>query len=128
MLAITSLLCAGCGRGRQTIEGTVTLDDRPLEQGYINFRPMQGAKGPPAGAPIRQGKYAIRGLKDPLEGSFRVEITALGKTGRTTADDRGRRHDVEGQVLPARYNVQSRLQEEIKPGQRNEFSFSLTSK
>jgi hypothetical protein len=127
VLAIGAILCAavGCG-GRQTLEGTVTLDDRPLEQGYINFRPASTAKGPPVGAPIQQGKYAIA-PESELEGNFRVEITALGKTGGTVRDASGANIDIEGQVLPARYNTDSQLQAEIKPHQRNEAAFPLKS-
>ena len=126
VLATIVLSIAGCGGG-QTIEGTVTLNDRPLEQGYINFRPMPGAKGPPVGAPIEQGKYVLTS-KDSLQGDFRVEITSLGKTGKKARDDAGRSIDIEGQVLPARYNSQSKLQVQIKSGQRNQFPFPLTSK
>jgi hypothetical protein len=117
---------AGCG-ARQTIEGRVTVDDRPLAEGYINFRPLADAKGPPVGGPIEQGAYAIQ-AKTALEGRFRVEITAMGKTGKTYIDESGARVDVEGQVLPAQYNAQSTLEAELKPRQRNEFSFPLKSK
>ena len=126
VLSAIPCIAVGCG-GRQTVEGTVTLDDRPLEQGYINFRPTSAAKGPPVGGPVEQGKYAIQ-PESPLEGGFRVEITAMGKTGRKVSDGTGARIDIEGQVLPARYNTESKLQEEIKPRQRNEFLFSLKSK
>jgi hypothetical protein len=126
VLSAIPWIAAGCG-GRQTIEGTATLDDRPLEQGYINFRPMPGAKGPPVGGPIEKGKYVIE-PKAPLGGSFRVEITAMGKTGRKITDGAGARIDIEGQILPARYNAESTLQVEIKPRQCNKFPFSLKSK
>lgn len=124
---IVWLLAGGFGCSRQTIQGTVTLDDRPLAQGYINFRPMPGAKGPPVGGPIDQGKYLLQ-PNSALEGDFRVEITMVGKTGAKTRDDRGHQIDIEGQVLPARYNTESKLQAQIKPGRRNEFPFSVTSK
>lgn len=126
VLSAVPWIAIGCG-SRQTIEGTVTVDERPLEQGYINFRPTSNAKGPPVGGPIEQGKYAIR-PQSPLEGSFRVEVTALGKTGRKTSDGAGARVDIEGQVLPACYNTESTLQVEIKPRQQNEFKFPLKSK
>lgn len=131
MIALATALlllgsCVGCGR--QTVEGKVTLDGRPLEQGYITFRPKPDTEGPGAGAPIEQGDFLIEGLDDPLDGSYRVEITAKGKTGQTTVDGTGRRREAEGQILPARYNTQSTLEAEVKPGQRNEFTFPLVSK
>jgi hypothetical protein len=124
-IAALLLLVAGCG-GRQTIEGTVTLDDQPLEQGYITFRPMKNVAGAPIGGPIENGKFAIQ-PKEPLAGDFRVEITSLGKTGKKARDDKGKSIDVEGQVLPARYNSESTLQAQLKPRQRNEFPFPLTT-
>ena len=126
VLSVIPWIAVGCG-SRQMLEGTVTLDDRPLEQGYINFRPTAQAKGPPIGGPIAKGTYAIQ-PESPMEGDFRVEITALGKTGRQMRDGVGARVDIEGQVLPARYNTNSTLQVAIKPRQRNEFPFSLKSK
>ena len=45
-----SALFSGCGRsGREAIEGTVTLDGKPLEKGYITFRPQSGTASPSAG-------------------------------------------------------------------------------
>jgi hypothetical protein len=126
VLATLPWIVAGC-RGRQTIEGTVTLDGRPLERGYINFRPMTGAKGPTLGGAIEQGNYAIQSTV-PLEGHFRVEITALGKTGNKFSDETGKEFDVEGQVLPERYNAKSTLQVEIQRGKCHVFPFLLQSK
>ncbi len=117
--------CGGCSRG--TIEGTVTLDGQPLAEGYVNFRPEPGTHGSGAGAPVENGEFAIEGLAEPLAGSYRVEITATGKTGKMTIDGSGQKREAEGQILPDRYNTQSTLQEEVKPGQPNEFTFKLTS-
>jgi hypothetical protein len=127
IIAMSAVAWMAAGCGRQSIEGTVTLDDQAMEKGYINFRPMAEGKGQPVGAPIENGKYAIR-PQAPMQGPFRVEITAMGKTGKKTGRGAGARIDIEGQVLPSRYNADSKLQVEIKPAQRNEFPFSLKSK
>jgi len=71
------------------------------------------------------------GVDTNTDGAFRldiVEITSLGKTGRKTRAESGALVDMEGQVLPARYNTKSTLQAHVKPGQRNEFPFEVTSK
>jgi hypothetical protein len=117
---------AGCG-GRQSLEGKVLLDDRPLELGYINFRPLSDAQGPPIGGPIENGWYSIRPAS-VLKGPFRVEITALGKTGKKGLSETGVLMDLEGQVLPDRYNAKSTLRVDIEPYKRNKFPFSLKSK
>lgn len=130
MIALVTILVifasGGCSR-RQTTEGTVTLDGEPLRQGYINFRPEEGTHGSGAGAPIEQGEFVVEGLTEPLDGSYRVEITAMGKTGKMTIDGSGQRREAEGQVLPAAYNTRSTLQAQVKPGQPNEFTFTLAS-
>jgi hypothetical protein len=124
-LLISLASCGGCSRG--TIEGTVTLDGQPLAEGYVNFRPEPGTHGSGAGTPVENGEFVIEGLAEPLAGSYRVEITATGKTGTMTVDGSGQRREAEGQILPDRYNTQSTLQAEVKPGQPNEFTFKLTS-
>ena len=127
VLGVIPWLAAGCG-GRQTVEGTVTLDDRPLEQRLHQLPAFDGRQGA-ARRRLRSKKASTpSGRRLPLEGRFRVEITAMGKTGKKLRDETGTRIDVEGQVLPARYNTQSTLEVEIKPGQRNEFPFSMKSK
>ena len=59
-----ALLICGCGGagGRQSIEGTVTLDGKPLEKGQITFVPQSGTQGPTAGAEIIAGRFAIPAL------------------------------------------------------------------
>lgn len=127
--AILLTALAGCGSGNpQTVAGTVTLDQRPLEQGYINFRPVQGATGPTVGSPIEKGRYTLPKQAAPLVGKFRIEITAAGKTGRKQLDDSGRPVEAEEQILPARYNRQSTLEAELKPGAANQLDFSVASR
>ena len=64
----------------------------------------------------------------PLEGSYRVEITAKGETGRKTVDGSGQRRSAEGQILPPRYNKESTLTADIKRKQESELVFELSSK
>jgi hypothetical protein len=127
LAALIPCLATGCGGSKQGLEGKVTLDDRPLANGYITFRPLAAAKGPTVGGPIEDGRYAIQS-KIPLEGQFRVEITAMGKTGQKCSDDAGHQFDVEAQILPACYNTKSELDVTIEPKKNHDFPFSLKSK
>src|SRR5690349_18217501 len=68
----------GCSDGRVEISGQVTMAGKPLERGTISFLPLDG-KGNSAGAKIEDGTYQS---KDVLPGKKRVEITAVGKTGK----------------------------------------------
>lgn len=126
-LLATSL---GCGHGgRMSVEGTVTLDGRPLEKGDIQFNPLPGTTGPTAGAEIVDGKYAIPPSGGPFVGKYRVEITAAGLTGRKVPDLRSNGMiDEYAQILPARYNSESQLESEVTASGPNRFDFELTSK
>lgn len=52
------LFAAGCGGGRANVEGQVTFDGQPVEQGTIVFEPVDG-KGAAAGGTIQNGKYRL---------------------------------------------------------------------
>ena len=126
VLVLLTVCLAGCRP--QSVEGTVTLDGQPLQDGYIAFLPQKNTKGPGAGAPILAGKFVIDKSDGPLEGSYRVEITAKGETGRKTVDGSGQQRSAEGQILPKRYNKESTLTAEIRRKQENELVFELSSK
>ena len=112
-----------------SVEGTVTLDGRPLEQGAIQFNPISGTTSPTAGAEVVNGKYAIAAAGGPLAGKFTVQITAVGQTGRKIRDLRTNEMvDEYGECLPARYNSQSELTATVSEEGPNRFDFALKSK
>ena len=119
--------CGGTG-GRQSIEGTVTLDGQPLEKGQITFVPKQGTQGPTAGAEIAGGKFTIPAAGGTFSGKFRVEITASHATGKKVTDHfTGQLVDAYEQFIPAKYNTQSQLEADVKAGAANRFEFAVTS-
>jgi hypothetical protein len=128
VIGLSSLL--GCGHGgRVSVEGTVTLDGRPLGKGQIQFSPLPGSTGPTAGADVVDGKFAIAPADGPFAGKFRVQISQVGLTGRKVLDPRSNSMVAEyAQILPARYNTESRLEAEVTSGGPNRLEFALTSK
>ena len=58
-LLVTAVL-TGCSneRAQGTVEGTVTLNSQPLEQGLIRFVPVDG-KSQPADGMISSGKFIL---------------------------------------------------------------------
>ena len=126
---VALLPLAGCGReanlGRVT--GTVTVDGQvPAEGASITFFPSDG-KSASAGDLIKNGKYSAL---VPV-GTARVEIrvprpvkTAKGKPG---AGPGGPGADKIEESLPARFNDQSELTFEVKPG-ANEKDWPLKTK
>jgi hypothetical protein len=118
-------LCAGCEGGvpKAEVTGTVTLDSTPVDGGAISFRPDEG---PTAGSPIKDGKYTA---EVPL-GKAEVTITWARPTGRkhrAFADGKSPFIEDTKEGIPAKYNQQTTLSIDVKPG-KNEKNWELTTK
>lgn len=126
---LLALVLAGCGdASRQPLQGSVTLDGRPLQAGYIRFRPEPGSSSPTAGGAVAAGTFSIDRNGGPMAGRFRVEITASRPVGRTTIDiETGERVQDLEQYLPPRYNSKSELEVEVTRRGDNTFQFDLQS-
>jgi hypothetical protein len=133
-LAALGLLMAGApgcgdGSGRVAVSGRVTVDGQALESGVIAFLPAEGTKGPAAGAEIKQGAYSVGRQGGPLPGTYRVEIKGTRKTGRQIKDSFSTAMvDEIEQFLPAKFNTESELSAEIKPGGSDSLDFTLQLK
>ena len=124
--------CVGCGSGGGlvAVEGNVTFDGQPVEEGSIAFEPADGA-GPSAGGTIQQGKYALAADAGVLPGKKTVRITAVRKTGKQVAGglsgDSETMVDVVEKYIPAIYNEKSTLTCEVVAGSVNQHNFDLKS-
>jgi len=125
LYALASLAGCGDGTNRVPVEGEVTLDGKPLEEGAISF--LSTSEGSSAGARIASGRFAIARQDGPTPGVYRVEILAYKETGRRIPDpDRpGKMMDETLQLVPQRYNFQSELEVELKPDAPNRLEFRL---
>jgi hypothetical protein len=130
LLAFAALAwAAGCSDESPygEVQGEVTLDDKPLNEGVVRFVPGDG-KTPTASALLEGGKFRER---VPI-GTHRVEISSpqLPK-GITSAKQMKRGTVDEGsaleELIPARYNTRTELQAEVKKG-TNKVRFDLKSK
>jgi len=130
------LFCWGCGGSdgppRSSVKGKVTLDGVEIADGTITFFPASGTKGPTSGTSISAGRYSIAADRGPLAGRYRVEIHGPRKTGRQVAapgpvGNPKALVDEIVETVPKRYNLQSTLEAEVKPG-RNDLDFVLTTK
>lgn len=125
----------GCGGGpkRLPVEGTVTVDGQMLESGQFTLIPLEGTRGPTAGAEIVDGKFSIASNGGPLAGTFRVEIMAAQTvTGKKQSGINFSTGEVEvieetRQLLPPRYNSNSELTAEVTLDGPNHFDFELQS-
>ena len=122
-------LCPGCGHGRFPIQGEVTFDGKPVEEGTISLEPANG-NGPTTGGKIVAGKYQLTGNAAPLPGKKIVRISAIRKTGRKVADNfkpAGATVDDVEPYIPAIYNSRSTLSCEVAGQTGNRLDFHLKS-
>lgn len=118
------------GPRRGAVQGFVSFDGAPLETGVVVMLPAGDTRGPTAGSAVSNGSFSIPAVSGPVVGRYRVEVKALRKTGRQVralvpVGGRKEREEAE-QFIPAKYNKDSEIEIEIKPG-RNTISLELKS-
>ncbi len=120
---ILSAIGAGCSHEAQRypVSGSVTIDGQAVPSGDILFVPVAGDRGPDAGT-IKDGKYDLLAT----EGKKRVEISASKIRAGGVRGAGG--EPVPEEYIPARYNVESKLNADVQTKQVNRFDFSLESK
>ena len=121
------LLFSGCGKPGPSVVGTVLLDGDPLPSGRIRFVPVEGTRGPDAGAVIEEGKYSVdKGL---TLGKYRVEIHGVKEsTLRKERDPILPVYLIPAAIeaVPPAYNVKSQLLRAVEAG-ANTLDFDLTT-
>ncbi len=131
------LVASGCGSssGRpagEAVEGTVTLDGSPLDQGRIQFKP-EDPKALFAYADIVDGKYSIQPAAGPQAGKYRVEINSPEGGPIVPSTDPAKAMEQASapppkERIPSRYNATSELTADITSGAPNTHNFELKSK
>src|SRR5262245_5032278 len=123
-------LLSGCGPGgpvRHEVTGEVVFRNRPLDEGIIEFHPLDG-QGSKSGATVLNGKYHIPRDKGLFPGRYRVEIIGGdGTSGAGKAEPSEPRPGVTPgkERLPPAFNAKSNVIREVKGGERNEFNFTI---
>jgi hypothetical protein len=133
-LTLLGLLClSGCDQAKRGgVGGQVKLDGKPVEEGTITFSPSTAGQDLAAWSAVRDGKYSIPSEAGPGVGVCRVEIRAMRSTGKKNPyyDPKlgGLEPEFETeQIVPKRYNSESELTADIKPGD-NVLDFDLKTK
>ncbi|MBA4190842.1 MAG: hypothetical protein C0467_22880 [Planctomycetaceae bacterium] len=98
LVASLALLVTSCGEDIFPVEGVVTLDGKPLPNGYIAFVPDGWAGGRGSASQITDGRYRVTAKR----GKYVVMITADRTEGIETK-----------QYLPDKYNDQTTLKTEV---------------
>lgn len=111
LLCLFPLTSVGCGGESEGVEvqGTVTVNGQPVDNGAITFVPSAGGskKG---GTVIEGGKYTVPASVGLAAGSYKVEILWQKPTGRKyKSDDTGEMVEETTQALPPNYNTSTTL-------------------
>lgn len=129
LLTLILSTAIGCSRSkddlpREAVAGIVTLDTQPLIEGVIQFTPTDpNAAATACVAEISDGKFSIPREDGLVPGSYRISISHAEmeevKTKSKTKKPQGslsKSTRLGKETIPARYNTQSTIKEEIKRG------------
>lgn len=131
-LVVAALLpCLGCGASHlAVVQGNVTFDGQPVEQGSITFEPADGV-GPVTGGTIQNGKYRLDAEGGMEPGKKIVRIRAVRATGRKIEagppSPPGTMVDELSPFIPAIYDEKSTLTVQVAAGEVTQH-FELLSK
>jgi hypothetical protein len=104
----------GCGDGKSSVSGTVTMDGEPVASGAITFIRTQGELVR-EGAVIQDGNF--RASVPP--GTYKLELSGqkvVGKRKQKGFDGKDEEVELTEELFPELYNTKSILIEEIQPG------------
>jgi hypothetical protein len=122
-IAAIALACTGCNeRTMGTVSGTVTVDGAPAKTGSIAFFPTNG-KSRTTGAVITDGQYTAQ---VPF-GKSKVEIRVAKVVGQKKLYNTPNSpvQPLLEEMLPAKYNDQTGLTVDVKPGEnRQDYNLS----
>jgi hypothetical protein len=126
-LMVALMLQVGCGPSGPDIarvQGTVTMDGKPLPNAIIMFVPVGGR--PSVSETDANGKYVLEfsgGRKGAIPGINRVEIN----TGRLAYEKDGKNYPAVKESVPAQYNRLTTLEFNVEAGKSNTADFALKS-
>jgi hypothetical protein len=129
MALLIACLCiaTGCGTSTRVIEGSVTLDGKPLPSGAISFEPTDSL-GRPFGGDILDGCYRIEIPPEQAHGTSVVRIMSPQPTGRKVPAGppaaRGATIDEIAEAIPAQYNNKSTLKVDLSTSIAHNFELS----
>lgn len=139
LIVFASCMLTGCGGPdgppRAAVEGTVTLDGKPLATGMIRFVPTGGTPGQKVSVSIEAGEFSIDADHGPAVGKHRVEIKS-SDTGGLAMDDEDVIDKMQAEgvrrvkvvKVPPWYNRESRLAETVSASEPNQYVFELSTK
>jgi hypothetical protein len=130
---VVFVLLSGCTSApplpkRGKIDGTVTLNGKPVASGWIRFMAIDPS-GTNVAAPVKDGAFDVPAEQGPTKGKYRVEFSVPSATKRRIPDDDnpGKFIEEAPETLPRRYTVESTITTDYDPNHPQPLSFQLTT-
>lgn len=111
-LLLAALGCGDAGKlDKVVVEGSVSYDGAPVQNGEIRFHPIEGTLGPVSGGPIVDGRYRAVAKGGVPVGKHAVRIIGYETTGSPDDDMISAAQSGGGRVnyIPRKYNEASEL-------------------
>ncbi len=116
LVAIPLVIMCGCRPSQDIghVSGRVTWEGNPVANATVTFRPAEGRSS--YGITDDEGQYEL--MQPGGERGAAVGIHAISiETYRIYTDESGEPRE-HAETIPARYNANSELTHEVKPGQQ----------
>lgn len=126
LLILVAMLATGCStdmdsQGFFNVDGVVTFNGQPVDEGWIVFRSTDGTTKNVA-APIQRGKFEVK----IQEGIKLVEISAEREVpGKYSVGPNGEKVPAKESIIPAIYNTKSTLKTTVSYPVNTPIEFSL---
>ena len=108
--------------GLVDVSGTVTMDGQPLAEALVMFESEDGRFS--YGRTDAEGRYQLR-FNDRATGVIPGPKTVRISTAMSATEEEAATPKIE--MIPAKYNADSELKAEVRPGESQTFDFDLTS-
>jgi hypothetical protein len=121
--------CSARGPVRHEITGRVTYKGEPVDDGIIEFEPLDN-QGTKDGSSINNGEYRIPQGKGLLPGRYRVNVyigDGTSGAGNASPDTPARRPGTKRgkERAPPEFNKESKQVREVTEGGPNRFDFDI---
>lgn len=127
--SLSLFLIIGCGGGdphnRQAVSGTVKFKGKDIVYGNIEFAPNEN-QNTPLTLEIRDGKFSVEKKRGLSPGKYTVRISGYDAAPPPPPDVPGQPTGPQPkEIVPPKYNSQSKESVTVKAGEKNEFPFDL---
>lgn len=121
---------AGCGSkdpDREPVTGLVTVNGLPLTWGKITFTPVDSGVKTTGGALVKGGEFSLPKAEGLHPGAYKVSVVYVPppEPDRQPGSGEGPADGRQPILIPAKYNTESELRADIKPGGPNKLEFDL---